>query len=72
VDCIQLAQDSVQLWSLVKLSLCLVKHHAMKVYWGSRGIAPRILQPRNWMEVSGHLHAPAALHPRKEPLVPIG
>jgi hypothetical protein len=24
------------------------------------------------MEVSGHLHAPASLPPRKEPLVPIG
>jgi hypothetical protein len=27
----------------VKLSLCLTKHHAMKAYWGSGGIAPRIL-----------------------------
>jgi hypothetical protein len=27
----------------VKLSPCLTKHHAMKVYWGSGGIAPRIL-----------------------------
>jgi hypothetical protein len=27
----------------VKLSLCLTKHHAMKTYWGSSGIAPRIL-----------------------------
>jgi hypothetical protein len=27
----------------VKLSLCLTKHHAMKSYWGSGGIAPRIL-----------------------------
>jgi hypothetical protein len=27
----------------VKLSLCLTKHHAMKTYWGSRGIAPGIL-----------------------------
>jgi hypothetical protein len=25
------------------LSLCLTKHHAMKTYWGSGGIAPRIL-----------------------------
>jgi hypothetical protein len=24
----------------VKLSLCLTKHHAMKAYWGSGGIAP--------------------------------
>jgi hypothetical protein len=27
----------------VKLFLCLTKHHAMKAYWGSGGIAPRIL-----------------------------
>jgi hypothetical protein len=27
----------------VKLSLCLTKHHAMKAYRGSGGIAPRIL-----------------------------
>jgi hypothetical protein len=27
----------------VKLSLCLTKHHAMKTYWGSGGIAPHIL-----------------------------
>jgi hypothetical protein len=27
----------------VKLSLCLTEHHAMKTYWVSRGIAPRIL-----------------------------
>jgi hypothetical protein len=27
----------------VKLSLCLTKHHAMMTYWGSGGIAPRIL-----------------------------
>jgi hypothetical protein len=26
-----------------KLSLCLTKHHAMKAYWGSAGIAPFIL-----------------------------
>jgi hypothetical protein len=26
----------------VKLSLCLTKHHAMKTYWGSRSIPPRI------------------------------
>jgi hypothetical protein len=28
----------------VKLSLCLTKHHAMKTYWESGGIAPRILE----------------------------
>jgi hypothetical protein len=27
----------------VKLSQCLTKHHAMKTYWGSGDIAPRIL-----------------------------
>jgi hypothetical protein len=27
----------------VKLSLCLTKPHAMKVYWRNGGIAPRIL-----------------------------
>jgi hypothetical protein len=27
----------------VQLSLCLTKHHAMKTYWGSGGIAPRVL-----------------------------
>jgi hypothetical protein len=27
----------------VKLSLCLIKHHAMKMYWGSGGIDPHIL-----------------------------
>jgi hypothetical protein len=27
----------------VKLSLCLTKHYAMKKYWGSGDIAPRIL-----------------------------
>jgi len=26
----------------VKLPLCLTKHHAMKAYWESGGIAPRI------------------------------
>jgi hypothetical protein len=30
---------------------------------GSGGIAPRIFRPRHWMEVSGQLHAPAALPP---------
>jgi hypothetical protein len=27
----------------VKLYLCLTKHHTMKAYWGSGGIAPLIL-----------------------------
>jgi hypothetical protein len=29
-----------------KLSLCLTKHHAMKAYWGSGGVAPCILNFR--------------------------
>jgi hypothetical protein len=56
----------------VKLSLCLTKHHAMKAYWGSGGIAPLIIWPRHYMEVNDELHAPAALPPGKQPLVPIG
>jgi hypothetical protein len=44
----------------------------MKAYWGSEGIAPLIPWPRHYMEVSGQLHAPAALPPGKEPLAPIG
>jgi hypothetical protein len=31
----------------VELTLCLTKHHAMKAYWGSAGIAPRILWTRH-------------------------
>jgi hypothetical protein len=30
------------LYKKVKLSLCLTKHHAMKTYWESGCIAPRI------------------------------
>jgi hypothetical protein len=52
--------------------LFLTEHHAMKANWGSGGIAPLILWPRQKMEVSGQLHAPAALPPPKEPLVPTG
>jgi hypothetical protein len=43
----------------------------MKAYWRGGGIAPRILLPRHEMEVSGQLHAPAALPSEKEPLVSI-
>jgi hypothetical protein len=31
----------------VKLSLCLTKHHAVKAYWWSGRITPRILWPRH-------------------------
>jgi hypothetical protein len=44
----------------------------MRAYWGSGGITPRILDLGTNMEMSGQLHAPAALSPRKDPLVPIG
>jgi hypothetical protein len=32
-----------QFLGIVVPVLCLTKHHAMKAYWGSGGIAPRIL-----------------------------
>jgi hypothetical protein len=38
----------------------------MKAYWVSEGTAPHILLPRHYMEVSGQLHTPAALPPKKE------
>jgi hypothetical protein len=44
----------------------------MEAYWGSGGIAPRILSPLHYMEVSGQLYAPADLPPGKDPLVPLG
>jgi hypothetical protein len=44
----------------------------MEANWGSEGIAPRILWPRHYMEVSGQIHALAALPPGKELPVPIG
>jgi len=45
----------------VKLFLSLIKQHrAMKTYWGSEGIAPRILSPWHYMEVSVQFHAPSA------------
>jgi hypothetical protein len=34
----------------VKLFLCLIKHHTIKKFWGSGGIAPRILDlGARWM-----------------------
>jgi hypothetical protein len=42
----------------------------MKTYWGDGSIAPGILDlGTRW---SGQFHAPTALPPGKEPLVPIG
>jgi hypothetical protein len=37
-------EDNIRMVKVkVKLFLCLTKHHAVKAYWGSGGIAPRIL-----------------------------
>jgi hypothetical protein len=41
----------------------------MKAYWGSGRIAPRVLTSAL---DGGELHAPVALSPGKDPLVPIG
>jgi len=46
-----------------------MKHHTIKMYLGSGGTDPRIL---NYMEVSGQLHAPAAISTGKEPPLCIG
>jgi hypothetical protein len=43
----------------------------MESYWGSGGIAPLILWPRHYMEVSGQLHAPAAYPHGKSPWYPL-
>jgi hypothetical protein len=55
----------------VKLSLCLTKHHAMKTYWGSGGIAPRILDlGTRWRWVVSF--TPQPLYPRgKSPWYPL-
>jgi hypothetical protein len=43
----------------VKLSLCLTKHHVMKTYCGSRGIAPLILDlGSRWRWVVSFMHWP--------------
>jgi hypothetical protein len=55
----------------VKLSLCLIKHHALKTYWGSGGTAPRILDfGTRWCEWSAS--SLGRFTPGKEPLVSIG
>jgi hypothetical protein len=43
----------------------------MKTYWGSGNIAPRILDLGTRWEVSGQIHAPAALPSGKEPRFPL-
>jgi hypothetical protein len=51
----------------VKLSLCLTKHHAMKTYWGSGGIAPRILDlGTRWRSVISF--TPRPLYPQEKSL----
>jgi hypothetical protein len=42
------AKVKVKVKVKVKFSLCLTKHHAMKTYWGSGGIAPRINIGTRW------------------------
>jgi hypothetical protein len=55
----------------VKLSLCLTKHHAMKTYWGSGGISPRILEfGTRWKWVVSF--TPWSLYPQgKSPCFPL-
>jgi hypothetical protein len=54
----------------VKLSLCLTKHHAMKLYLGNGGIAPRIHNPDDrWRWVVSF--TPRSLYPQgKSPWYP--
>jgi hypothetical protein len=40
----------------VKVSLCLNEQHAMKTYWGSGGIAPRLLDLGTRGEYTYHKH----------------
>jgi hypothetical protein len=59
-------------WECVlKLFLCFNWAPRYEGVLVSGCIAPLILWPRHWMEVSGQLHAPATLPPGKEPVVPI-
>jgi len=53
----------------VPLSQYVTRHHATNTYEGSGGIAPRILNLGK-MEVSGQLHAPAAVPRWKSPWYP--
>jgi hypothetical protein len=56
----------------VNLSLCLIiKHFAMTAYGGME-VQLHYSRPRNYMEVSGQIHAPAALLPEEELPVSIG
>jgi hypothetical protein len=55
----------------IKLSLCLIKQHAMKTSVRVE-INLHHSWPRHWMEVIGQLHAPAAVPQGKLRAVPIG
>jgi len=46
-----------------KISMC--RPCVVKAYWGSGGIAPRILDLGTRWELSGQLHPPAALTPKE-------
>jgi hypothetical protein len=48
----------------LKLALCLTKHYAMKTYEGV-DVQIHFFLPLQQLEVSGQLHAPAALPPTK-------
>jgi hypothetical protein len=60
-------------WKNVKFSLCfsITKHHALKAYWASRGIAPRILDlGTRWRWVVSF--TPPPLYPQgKSPWYPL-
>jgi hypothetical protein len=55
----------------VNLSLCLTEHYNMKMYWWWRYSSTHFW-PRQYKEVSGQLHAPAALPPGNKPSVSVG
>jgi hypothetical protein len=55
----------------VKLFLCLIKHHAMKTYWGVEPYHHALLTSVALVEAGGHLHAQTFYPGGKEPLVPI-
>jgi hypothetical protein len=68
---VAVGQSAPGVVSLFKLSLCLTKHCAIKAYVG---VVCRFSfsSPRHYLEVSGQLHAPAALTPMEDPSVHIG
>jgi hypothetical protein len=54
-----------------KVALCFTKHHAMKIYWGNGGIAPRIIDlGTRWRWVVSF--TPRPLYPQgKNPWYPL-